>query len=860
MLFIMKYDLNIRTLHKLDYLIFSNNIYYYNKKVYRNLTSYILPRLSQLSPACIKNRIPFFYRRKNGSWYIRQLLFLLVFTAMPLCAKAQEHSLTGRVTGEDNAPVPSANVILLSKDSVAIDWMLTDEGGVYRLEKINSGDYILKVSGLGYKPKRAEISIVKDMPAYNITLEQEMLDEVVVTQPRIERKVDRVVFNVQNTTLSNGDVWNVLSKTPYLMETGNTILVKGREEPLIFINDKRVHLSASELKQFLESTPANTLNSIEVILTPPAKYEAEGRTIVNIKMNKNFSIGYNGNINGSYEQGVYPKYRISTGHFYKTDKLNLYGGYSQAKRKTYAFFDDKIRFFTNNLPYGYWHSKTREVLKINSYNFNSNIDYSINDKHSLGLSGYASFIPDREEFTGSHTEAYDTPQQIDSSFYSVNRGAYIRDNIAASLDYTYNISDGKKLMANLHHTYYCYDNDQTITTDYFDSDQIITRQNAFTNDKLQYVRIYTAQADYSASTKQGDFEAGAKWSNISFDNTIEQVNITGNNADLSNLFLYDETNLHAYLSYEKNWERWDIKLGLRGENTNLKGVSISENETNTQDYFKIFPSVHLGYKPSDKHHFNFSYVKKISRPRFETLNPFRLFLNDNAYVTGNPNLLPTIDHKFNFVYTFDRSLTFDFHFERINNPILQLVFVDNENNTLIYRNNNLDKTIEYGVDGLWDKSLTPWWNISILSSVYYKENFFFAGQNSDNIINNKRWVTFQRVRNSFTLSKDKTFSGDIEFVYLSPSPLRNYIMGSRASLEIGLQKTLWNKRATLAFYANDIFNQLAFDTEARYLDQEIVSYSDFEYRTFEISFTYKFGNYKLRTNKKSIDKEERDRI
>ena len=643
-----------------------------------------------------------------------KLICFLIFIAAPLLSPAQEYSLSGKVTEADEVAVPSANVILLTKDSLTVGWSLTDEGGKYHLENINPGSYVLKIKSLGYKTKTTEIIINEDIPEHIIFLEQDMLDEVVVTQPRIEQKTDRVIFNVQNTTLSNGNVWNALAKAPYLTDTGKSLLVKGNEEPLVFINDKRVYLSSGELKQLLKSTPANILKSVEVILTPPAKYDAEGRTIVNVVMSKNLSIGYNGNISGSYEQGVYPKYRFGSGHFYKTDRISLYAGHTHNIRKTYTFFSDRIGFFTDDMPSGDWLSETTEAYNRDIHNFNANIDYTINDDHSLNLSGYASFIRNRNKVIKSYTEAYDSAQQVDSSFYSVNRSPGMRDNIAVSLDYKYDIGKGKKLIANVHHTNYSYDYDQTIRTDYFGGDESLMRNNAFTNDKEQYVKIYTAQIDYTASkNKESTFETGIKWTSISFENRIDQTNIAGDNINLSDFFLYDETNFAGYVDFERNWGSWDLKLGLRAENTALKGVSVSENETNEQDYFKIFPAVSLGYKPANNHRFNFSYNKKISRPRFNLLNPFRQFLNDNNYITGNPKLLPTIDHRLNFSYNYKRSLTLNLFLNHSTNSIDQLPYVDNENNSIVYIEANLDKTIEYGINASWNTDLTPWWYFSV---------------------------------------------------------------------------------------------------------------------------------------------------
>lgn len=785
----------------------------------------------------------------------------IIIVLFPLFSMAQESVLSGKVTAAEDLPVVAANVILMDKDSVTVDWGVTDDEGKYRIENIDPGSYMLKIKSMGYKTKTTEIVIDSSPSEHNILLEQDMLDEVVVTQPRIERKADRVIFSVQNSTLSNGNTWNVLANTPYLTAMGGSLSFKGREEPLIYINDRRSYLSAGELKQLLEGTPAELISNVEVIHAPPARYSAEGRVIVNIVMRKNLSIGYNGNVRSSYKQGVYPKYQFGTGHFYKTGKLNLYAGYSGDIKKTYQFHENNITFFTGGAPSGEWNSVAEEVRDIRIHNANINLDYDINDNHVLNFSGNASIRTALDRLTQSNTEAYDiVTKQPDSSFNSVIRSTYPKHNIGLNLDYKYDIGKGKKLRTNFHYTNYGYENNQNISTDYIINSDGSERDNAFTNEMEQNINIYTGRLDYSASAKDSDFEAGIGWGNISFDNQIDQSSLSGTSEEFSNIFFYDETNLSAYISYEKNWEQWDLELGFRGENTSLRGVSVSNNEINEQDYFKIFPSLYVTYKPADNHRFDLSYTKKIERPRYNMLNPFRQYINDNAYVTGNPNLLPAINHRINLTHTYNRSLSFNVYLFHFNNNTAQLSYVNNDDNKLIYADANLDKAMEYGLDISWDTDVTSWWYLSIYFNVLYAENYFYAVESNNELVKTGRWGTFNTLSNSFTLSKDKTFTGNLWFQYLNNRIKGNIVEKEMANLTIGLQKTFWNKRAIVSLYLNDILDTRPYYSNVRYLDQDINSFYDAEFQSFEINFTYKFGNYRLRTNKKSIRKKERDRL
>lgn len=173
-----------------------------------------------------------------------------------------------------------------------------------------------------------------------ITQESEALDEVVVTanRPKVERKVDRLVFNVENTVLSQSSSWDILNQTPGVIAMQDELQIRN-QAATVYINDRKVQLSAEEVRNLLENYQGENIKSIEVISNPPARYDAEGGAVLNIITNKNISLGYKGNVNTRYTQGVFAKYNFGTSHFYKTEKLNLNLSYGFAPRKD--FFDVK---------------------------------------------------------------------------------------------------------------------------------------------------------------------------------------------------------------------------------------------------------------------------------------------------------------------------------------------------------------------------------------------------------------------------------------------------------------------------------------------------------------------------------------
>ena len=226
--------------------------------------------------------------------------FYFLFFILSMSCFSQEFEMTGYVKDANNTPIAYANV-LLAKNSEEIEKKTngtsTDENGFFVIENLNSGNYTLTVSFLGYVTYSATIELSKNLELNAIVLKEnlETLDDVTIIakRPTVKRLVDRLVFNVENSTLSNNNVLDVLMHTPGVLVHDGNITVKN-STPTVYINDRRIHLSSNEIQQLLEGTSATHVKSIEVITNPPAKYEAEGGAVLNIVTSKNIVAGYNG--------------------------------------------------------------------------------------------------------------------------------------------------------------------------------------------------------------------------------------------------------------------------------------------------------------------------------------------------------------------------------------------------------------------------------------------------------------------------------------------------------------------------------------------------------------------------------------
>lgn len=803
---------------------------------------------------------------------LRKLLMYSTFF-FSLLSVSQEFSISGNVNDENNKALPYANVILVDIDSSApVKGTMTDNFGYFIINNLIPKDYILEIRFLGYKVYTTRVELDRDINFEAIILQenQEVLNDVTVIakRPTVSRSVDRLVFNVENSTLSNTNALDVLKHTPGVMVFDGQITVKNNT-PVVYINDRKVHLSPSEVQQLLEGTTATNIKSVEVITNPPAKYDAEGAAVINILTSKNIIAGYHGNVFGAYKQGFkFPKYSLGTSHFFKTKKLDAYFNYSINPRKDFRHNNEYVNFIQNNEVTTSWDTDFERRRESKNQNINANIDYEIDNRNIVSFTTNILLSPRKYSkiFVNSLTEVYDANRELDSTFYTNNRLVNVTHNLAFTLNYKHDfIKEGESLTLNAHYTNYDFSSFQKVNTDYRFPDNALIRTNRFQTFSGQVTELFTSQLDYVLPCNNTSlFELGFKTARIESESILTQYNFVDDirieDLQNSDTFLYEETNYAAYSSFSKDWKHWNIKSGLRVEYTDIKGNSLITNQVNNNNYLKFFPSVHILKRFKDKHDVYFNYNRRIHRPRYNQLNPFKYFLSDNAYITGNPDLKPQIDDVFTLGCTINEVYTFELYYRYENDPIQAIVFMDNMNNIQKNINTNIDSSVSYGIDFSTYKKIVNRWNLYALSSLFYYENKFLALESSNELVNNDKWSLYMQLVNYFSLLKDKSLNVDVSYLFISGIASGASIVSDRSGLTIDLRKTLWSDRASLSIGVADIFNGLNFNQQTKYLNQDILLDSNLENRMFTLGFNYKFGNYNLKTNNKNIELIERDRL
>ncbi len=794
----------------------------------------------------------------------------IVSLVFPFCFQAfSQNSVKGSLIDQNQGPVAFANVILLqaSDSTTVFKGAVSDDAGDFSFENIAKNSYMLQVSFVGYENflKRIEVNGNNILDTITLAEAASGLNEITITarNPTVTRSIDRLIFNVEKSTLSSGNSWDILKKTPGVILNQGQLQVRN-SAVTVYINDKKVQLSASELQSLLESYSAENVKSVEVITNPPAKYDAEGGAILNIITSKALTPGYKGSVESAYTQAIFSKYNFGTSHYLKSEKLNLFANYSFSPRKDLKKDDSHINFMDDNgAVFSGWNTDFQRITRSRAHNANIILDYNIDEKNSLSFSSNINISPNRTFNNKVLTDITDGQNQIDSTLITNSLLKNDENNLAFDLKFGHKFENGNEVTTAAHFTKFDQEREQDVASNYFGTSGQALNNISFNTKARQDINIFTAQIDYRGALNSVNFETGVKISSIDSESGIDFFNAESLENLYDNLadnFLYDEKVYALYASLAKDWGKWSIKGGLRGEITDLQGISMSMNEVNSQEYFELFPTAYLQHTISENHILTIDYSRRIDRPRYESLNPFRYFLNENNFNSGNPNLRAAISNNFNFNYTLKNQYFFDVYFREHGNSPAVLGFQDNQNLTIRNVSTNLLSDKSYGLDILHGRSITKFWYSQLYMSVFHDENTFLAVESNNEELTNEVDAFFGQFYNSLTFTEDGTFSGNLTLTYVSDYISGSYKFDPMTTFSIGFRKTFLNNRAELSLNFEDILDKTNTRLTSRYLNQDNSFFAQEELRYVRIAFKYNFGNFRLQDNKRSIDAAERDRI
>ncbi|MXV17750.1 outer membrane beta-barrel protein [Hufsiella ginkgonis] len=678
------------------------------------------------------------------------------------------------------------------------------------------------------------------------------LKEIAVTGQKslIEQKIDRTVVNVGALITATGaTALEVLEQSPGVMVDENgKISFKGRPGVMILIDDKPTYLSGDDLVAYLRSLPASSLDKIELMPNPPAKYDAAGNAgVINIKTKKSKAKGFNGSAAANVGKAKFWRTGESMNLNYRVNKVNVFADIAYNKQNNYRKMEISRRYFNNsgNILSVY---DGESFFQSSSDNGNVKLgaDYYASDKTTLGI-----------VFTGSATSGrtpnqttswlYGSDRVIDSTIAADNLTRNRFRNLGVNLNFGRQLnSRGRMLTADLDHLKYRSRGSQSFLNNAFLPDNSLKSTQRITDNLPADIAIYAVKTDYvHPFTRRTKAEAGLKTSYVNTDNAANYFNVVDNvstpDYNRTNRFLYKE-HIHAgYVNVSKELKRLTLQAGLRAENTRLNGHQpgnkLRTDSSFTQHYTSLFPTAYLSLKmdSSGRHLLNLSYSRRIGRPYYKDLNPFVTILDRYSYISGNPFLRPQFSANYEISYSYKNLLTITALFNFTKD--YQVETITQSGGNFISQNRNLGQSVYYGVNATLALKPVRWWSLNIYSEVYYNGDKSVL---NDSYLHNHQVYLLSTVNNQFSLGHGWT--AELYSFYVTPKTDGQFKHFTQAQVNTGLQKKVLSDKASLKISVRDVFySNLPGGTITNVKNTEATYHNDFHNRAFTLGFSCNFG-------------------
>jgi hypothetical protein len=783
---------------------------------------------------------------------------ILIFLVLPLFCLAQTTAkLKGKITSE-TAPLEWANVSIFNSEGKIIDGTTTNKDGSFEIN-INPGSYKIGISLLGFTDYETQITVEKDMDLEAIVLKENTtkLGEVVIKARKntIEQKTDRLVYNPENNIAAvGGDALSTINTAPGVVVQKDVINILGKGSCRVMIDGRMIELTGEELNNYLKSISSLDIKNIEIISNPPSKYEAEGTGgLINIVMKKNARDSWKNTTTGSYDQNKYAIYTLRNNFFYNKNKFRFSASFNgkTGHKNSDEFLD---MYFPDGLSKMIIKTKLDDKSLSGKFAF----DYDFSERVTVGFQ----FLSDRTnpDFVSDiKIENYDVNNNVDN--YILN-DSYVDKRSGNQTYHAHVITKLDSLSRKL-----SFDVDYFNYNSKFDRDFIAKNYNADMafidvnqsgrNISNQNIDNWSFKADMEHPLKAVNLSYGAK---MSFTNSVSDVayynTISGTpelDTNQSNRFKYTENNQAFYVNGNKKInEKWDIQLGLRLENSRTNGLSQTLNEKTENNYLKLFPTFYAAYKKNENNNFSFNYGRRINRPQFELLNPFRIYINSNSYSEGNPFLRPSFSDNFEFAHSYKGNFRTSIFLNIINDGY-GVIFTSNpDTNTQIVTRENYFKDVKYGVGESYSANFADWWQSE--NSLYILGSKTKFIKNINATPSNSPEVNFS-TNNTFSLGK--TSKLQIDFSYSTPFKSGLYETGYMSSFDIGFKQDLFNKKMQVAFLANDIFNTSYLKDYTSVVNGVKQVYSqNYSNRFLRLSVVYTFGNKKIEVKQRDFGNQD----
>ena len=795
-------------------------------------------------------------------------IYLLLFTLIPYVINAQQGSITvsGTILDQDSkTPLEYATISLFNvNDSIVKYGGISDLNGKFNLEIIK-GNYDIKLNYISFKEvtiNNVTISKTKDLGNILMSIDENILDEIELIGERteVEIKLDKTVYNIgKDLTLRGSSVSDVLDNLPSVaVDIDGNVSLRGNQSVRILINGKPSGLVGISSNDALKQFPSESVEKVEIITSPSARYDAEGTTgIINIVLRKNKLAGLNGSISTNLG---YPKsYGFSGNINYRTKKINLFtnAGYSLSSYENPSY--SETEYFTTNPVNNFIKENSNRNTERDSYYQNTGIEYFFSDKTSLVVS-YLTRNSDDEDITNNN---------INQNFQGEKKSS-IRSEVENESD------DTKEFSINFTHE---FKNKGNITMDFQKEKSneieigIITNTQSVPN-FIKYLgeRVNTNENQDSELYKidyvlplgdDGQFELGFRRSNRYqiTDYLVEDENLNGvfiKNSNLSNNLYYNEKINAFYTQYGNKKNKLSFLFGLRFEESLTNVKQFESNSNSNKKYNDFFPTINLAYELKENESITLGYNRRISRPRSYFINPFPSRTSETSFFQGNPYLNPTYSNGIDLGYLkrLNKTTLNGSVYYKKSNEIFTFITQATGNSVLVndilvpvIRRSpiNLSSQEEIGIEFNTNYSHSKNWRIGGNIN-FYQSNV--VGSYNEIVYDSKNLIWSGRLNNYLKIFSSIDWQTRLSY----RGPQKNAISTRKASVSTNtaFSKDIFNDKMTLTFKINDIFETQNWRLET--FSETYKNYTESSWRggrSFNLSLIYRFNQKKSQTNNRS---------
>lgn len=776
---------------------------------------------------------------------------------------AQQGIIKGVLVDKSNQkPVEFANAALLkASDSTVVTGANTDLDGSFQIRGLNTGNYILRLSFVGYESLFKTVNLSAnnlnvDLGKLAIVSEGQNLEEVVVqaSKPLFESDINKRTFNVENSIVSEGgSATDILETIPSItVDQDGGIALRGSGSILVLIDGKPSSLTGTDRGAILDQLPANIIAKVEVITNPSAKYDAEGvGGIINIILKKDQVQGFNGNVNASV--GTRNKYNGGVNLNYRKNKFNFFGGYSYRYNERFNIGENS-RENTNFEQATFLDQNTRGDRKDIDHVFRIGADYNITDNTSFGLS-YVYNTEDENDTERIEFRNLNFQREIDS--------LYVRNNLQRESGSNYEVA------ANFMHKFDTSGTELSVIASYsengrdefefFDQralnpdfteapfDPFLqrntnTRANSFSIVQADFINPFSETGKFEAGYRSTFRKVDRDQLFENFENEAQEYQL---NNDLSNRFIFDEQVHALYAIYTNEINKFGYQFGLRAEQTLTESVTFSDQGQTVQpfenNYANLFPSVFFSYNLGVEQDIQLNYSRRIRRPSIWNLNPFVDNSDPLNIQFGNPELDPELTDSYELSYLkgWEKVFVTSSIFYRNTQDIIQRVISVDENNVSTVTFDNLDSRTAFGVEFI--NRITPSNNFD--ATLTY--NLFRQQVNGNSLGTN-----FNNANISWSLNLQSNIKIpeildiQVQGFYRGPIALAQGILKDFYSINLGLRRDILKDKGTISMNVSDVFNTRRFEVETSGIGFSQQSLRRRESRIATLTFTYRFGGFK----------------